>query len=58
MWFFYIDKMLDGVNIAENGKLNVQELEHEFSQISNNYGMFLNQPTIALTRLDLNQHGI
>lgn len=58
MDFLYVDKMLDAVDIAENDKLNVQKLEHEFSQITNNYDMFLNQPTIALTRLDLNQHGI
>lgn len=50
--------MLDAVDIAENDKLNVQKLEQEFSQITNNYDVFMNQPTIALTRIDLSQHGI
>lgn len=49
---------MDDVDITENDKLNVQKLEHEFSQITNNYDMFLNQPTIALTRIDLSEHGI
>lgn len=50
--------MLVDVEISENDKLNVQKLEHEFSQITNNYDDFLNQPTIPLTRIDLNEHGI
>lgn len=48
---------MDAVDIAENDKLNVQKLEREFSQITN-YDVFLNQPTIALTRIDISQHGI
>lgn len=44
------------MDITENE--NVQKLEREFSQITNNYDVFLNQPTIALTRIDLSQHGI
>lgn len=50
--------MLDAVDIAENDKLNVIKLEREFSQMTNNYDVFMNQPTIALTRIDLSQHGI
>lgn len=53
---FYVDKILDNV-ITENDKLNVQKLEHEFSQITN-YDVFLNQPTVALTRIDISEHGI
>lgn len=56
--FVFADKMLDDVDITENDKLNVQKLEREFSQITNNYEMFINQPTIALTRIDLSEHGI
>lgn len=55
---FYTDKILDDVVITENDKINVQNLEHQFSQITNNYDVFLNQPTISLTRIDLSQHGI
>ncbi|XP_026815896.1 nipped-B-like protein isoform X1 [Rhopalosiphum maidis] len=40
----------------ENDKINVQNLERQFSQITNNYDVFLNQPTISLTRIDLSQH--
>lgn len=50
--------MLSDVDITENDKLNVQKLEHEFSQITNNYDLLLNQPTIPLTRIDLSEHGI
>lgn len=57
MYVFCIDKILDAVDITENDKLNVQKLEHEFSQITKNYDMFLNQPTISLTRIDLSEHG-
>lgn len=57
MLIFFTDKILDAVDIAENDKLNVQKLEREFSQITN-YDVFLNQPTIALTRIDISQHGI
>lgn len=57
MYIFCIDKILDAVDIAENDKLNVQKLEHEFSQLTKNYDMFLSQPTIALTRIDLSEHG-
>jgi len=56
--FFYTDKILGDVEITENDKINVQNLEHQFSQITNNYDAFLNQPTISLTRIDLSQHGI
>ncbi|XP_050529053.1 nipped-B-like protein isoform X2 [Daktulosphaira vitifoliae] len=48
----------DDVGVSENDKANVQKLEHEFSQLTNNYEAFLNQPTIALTRLDLSEHVI
>jgi len=58
VFFLYIDKILDDVEITENDKLNVQNLERQFSQITNNYDVFLNQPTISLTRIDLSQHGI
>lgn len=56
-YFSYTDKILDGVDITENDKLNVQKLEREFSQITN-YDVFLNQPTIALTRIDISEHGM
>lgn len=56
--FLFIDKILNYVEILENDKLNVQNLERQFSQITNNYDVFLNQPTISLTRIDLSQHGI
>lgn len=52
------DKILGDVEITENDKINVQNLECQFSQITNNYDVFLNQPTISLTRIDLSQHGI
>jgi len=52
------DKILGDVEITENDKINVQNLERQFSQITNNYDVFLNQPTISLTRIDLSQHGI
>jgi len=58
VYLFYLDKMLDD-DITEDDKLNVQKLEQEFSEISNNYDVFLNnQPTISLTRIDLSEHGI
>lgn len=56
--FLFIDKILNYVEILENDKLNVQNLERQFSQITNSYDVFLNQPTISLTRIDLSQHGI
>lgn len=56
--FFFTDKILGDVEITENDKINVQNLERQFSQITNNYDVFLNQPTISLTRIDLSQHGI
>lgn len=58
---FYTDTILNDVQeITENDKITVQNLEHEFSQITNNYDVFLNnEPTISLSsRIDIGEHGI
>ncbi|VVC44793.1 Hypothetical protein CINCED_3A008325 [Cinara cedri] len=48
----------DVQEITENDKINVQNLEHEFSQITNNYDVFLNnEPSISLSsQIDISEH--
>lgn len=53
--------MLNNVqDIPENDKIHVHNLEHDFSQITNNYDVFLNnEPAISLSsQIDIGEHGI
>lgn len=45
--------MLDDVAIPENVKLNVETFKNEIDKL-----VFLNQPTVPLTRIDIRDHGI
>lgn len=56
---FYTDPILNNVqDITENDKIHVHNLEHDFSQITNNYDVFLNnEPAISLSsQIDIGDH--